>query len=274
MKQIILGGTALIAIGAVNVANAGEFTVMVGGGVAVAPDYEGSDDYDGGLIPGLEVAYERDIQPPAQGTDIHVGLQDASLGLEGLDLGVMRLYRPEGMYRLGLGVGYGGGRDQDDNNDLNGMGDIDGHALGRLSLDYVSPDEDWNGGLQLSQDLSNETSGATVTGYLGYNFPLAENVILSTTGNIVWADDDYMQSYFGVSDRQASNSSYSRYDAGSGIKSVGLELGVNWMMTESWAVMGSLGYSRLTSDAADSPLVDQKGDPNQFLSMVAVVYTF
>ncbi|RED53841.1 MipA/OmpV family protein [Aestuariispira insulae] len=275
MKLNALGGIALLAIGSVNGAYAGEFSYTVGGGMFVAPDYEGSDEYEGGIMAELGVGYERELDPKEGETDYFFGLQDASLSLNnGLDLGIARLYRPEGMYRMGLGLGYGGGREASDNNDLRGLGDIDDYAEGALTLEYFSPDEAWNGGLTLSQDLSGETSGSTLTGYVGYTFPVADNITLTTAANVVWADDDHMQAYFGISDRQASNSIYSRYSAGSGLKSAGVDLTLNWMFAEDWAVIANTGYTRLSGDAADSPIVDQKGSENQFISMVGVMYQF
>ena len=67
-----------------------------------------------------------------------------------------------------------------------------------------------------------------------------------------------MQSYFGVSAEQAANSGLSRYEAKSGIKDIGLGLGLDYTPYRNWSVTGGYGYSRLQGDAADSPIVQQR----------------
>ena len=74
-----------------------------------------------------------------------------------------------------------------------------------------------------------------------------------------WADGDYMESYFGVSPAQSSASGHSRYKPKAGLKSVDLEAGVIYPFAGNWAVNAQVGYSRLSGDAADSPIVRDAG---------------
>ena len=272
MRSVFLIGIVVFGVAEIPQAQA-EFSATLGAGVATGPDYLGSDDYEVGVFPFLELGYESD-DPRPEGTALLFGLHDASLGLDGLDVGLLKLYRPEGEYRLGLGLSYDFGRDADDNDDLRGLGDIEGHALGQISLDYSSGEAGWSGGVLFQQDLSSETDGSTVTGHVAYALPLSESWILTTGANVTWADDDHMQSYFGINSSQASRSVYNQYDAGSGIRSVGLSLGANWMFAENWALTGGVEYIRLTGDAADSPLVKDKGDENQIGTMIGLSYSF
>jgi outer membrane protein len=83
-----------------------------------------------------------------------------------------------------------------------------------------------------------------------------------------------MQTYFGVSRKDAARSGLDRYNADSGIKDVGLDLGLNWIFTQSWSAKGIARYTRLVGDADDdSPVVDE-GSEDQFFGAALVVYTF
>ena len=83
-----------------------------------------------------------------------------------------------------------------------------------------------------------------------------------------------MQSYFGVSGAQAARSRNRAFQAESGFADVGLEANLNYAITEHWMMFGTLGYSRLLGDAADSPLVDGEGSANQFRAFTGVAYRF
>jgi outer membrane scaffolding protein for murein synthesis (MipA/OmpV family) len=83
-----------------------------------------------------------------------------------------------------------------------------------------------------------------------------------------------MQTYFGVNNRDSARSGLDKYDADSGIKDVGLDLGVNWAFASSWDLRGIASYSKLVGDADDdSPVVDQ-GSENQFFTGVLVLFKF
>jgi outer membrane protein len=83
-----------------------------------------------------------------------------------------------------------------------------------------------------------------------------------------------MQTYFGVSRKDAARSGLDRYNADSGIKDVGIDLGVNWIITQSWSAKGIASYTQLVGDADDdSPVVDE-GSEGQFFGAALVVYSF
>jgi outer membrane scaffolding protein for murein synthesis (MipA/OmpV family) len=108
----------------------------------------------------------------------------------------------------------------------------------------------------------------------GYNWIINNSWALSMGASMTYADDDYMQTYFGVNRRDAERSGLDRYSADSGIKDVGLDLGLNWTITPNWSTKGLASFTRLVGDADDdSPVVDE-GDENQFFGTVLVVYTF
>ena len=279
MKKMIFGVVAASALtlgmAQVAKAQAGEYFATLGAGGFLSPDYEGSDDFKVRGTPVVVLGWKADAVTPKGGTGIQLGLHDIALKVPGkLDVGLARLYRPEGLYRLNFGLAYKGGRDEDNNQALEGMGDIDGHVLAKAGISFRTKGPGWRYSVNFLQDVSGETDGSSVDGELGYFRPLGKKLFLTPFASISWADQDYMQSYFGVSPEQAGTSSNAQFDADSGIKSVGLGVKLNWKIKGNWKLNNTLRYVRLTGDAADSPLVETEGSANQFSVKTALVYTF
>jgi outer membrane scaffolding protein for murein synthesis (MipA/OmpV family) len=89
-----------------------------------------------------------------------------------------------------------------------------------------------------------------------------------------WADEDYMESYFGINAVDSANSGLSTFDADEGFKDVGLNVTATYQPWQHWGVMGLLSYKRLLGDAEDSPVVDEQGDENQYAAGALVFYKF
>ena len=256
-----------------------ETEFLLGGGGAIRPDYPGSNDYEAIPVPLLRFDWSSNgATAPASGYKGELGLIDAQVGFpSGVDFGVARLSTPSRHFTLRLGGTYRFGRDQDDNDALDGMGDIGGQGLARISIGSEPANPRGIGvdfGLKYETDVTNETNADTFSLYVGNKFALSRRTTIKFTGSATWADGDYMQSYFGVSDHQAARSGYGRFDAGSGIADVGLDARLNWAFTDHWLLFGSVGYSRLTGDAADSPLVDKEGSADQFRAATGFAYRF
>jgi len=83
-----------------------------------------------------------------------------------------------------------------------------------------------------------------------------------------------MQTYFGVSNKDSRRSGLDRYNADAGIKDVGINLGLNKIINESWGAKGIVSFTQLLGDASDdSPVVDE-GSEGQFFGAVMAVYSF
>lgn len=243
-----------------------EFTI--GLGVGYGPDYEGSDDYEFGALPLVEVVWKDRIYLSS-----HEGLgayfyQGDQLSLKG-------------------GINYDGGRDESDNSRLRGLGDVDAAAALNFTAEYevgpitpfVSLEKSLGGsdGLQIEFGVESAIPFGMLTGRLsaqdleqmGEAAALEPRLLLglSTT----WVDDNYAESYFGVNAGQSTRSGLARYTAESGFKSVDFEIGVHYPLTRNWAINATTGYSQLVGDAADSPIVQDEG---QFFGGLFVTYTF
>jgi MipA family protein len=63
-----------------------------------------------------------------------------------------------------------------------------------------------------------------------------------------------MQSYFGITPAQSAASGMRSFSASAGLKDLHAGAGVTRALDEQWMLFGGAGVSRLTGDAASSPL--------------------
>ena len=64
------------------------------------------------------------------------------------------------------------------------------------------------------------------------------------------------------------------YNAGGGLYSYGAGAQVQYAFNETWTAHAFVEYQRLTDSAADSPLVTQRGSPNQLTYGLGATYSF
>ena len=87
-----------------------------------------------------------------------------------------------------------------------------------------------------------------------------------------FGDSKFTNTYFGVTAAEASPSFAATTTSG-GLYSAGLEAGVRYQIDAKWAVEAEAGWSRLTGDAAKSPITAQ-GSKNQYSASFGVVRRF
>lgn len=87
-----------------------------------------------------------------------------------------------------------------------------------------------------------------------------------------FGNSKFTNTYFGVTAAEASVL-YPATTASGGLYSAGLEAGVRFQVDDYWAVEASAGWSRLTGDAARSPITAQ-GSKNQYSASFGVIRRF
>lgn len=233
-----------------------DWRVKLGAGAMVGPDYEGSDDHEIRPIPDIEINY-RDA----------LTLKNTALSYD-----AMKAISPGSAWRLGPRARYAFGRDQDDNDALRGLGDVDGSVeLGGFVGYGVGP---WSAELSVLQDVADGHDGLIAQLEGGYSFRFTPRLGGRLSAATSYADDDYMQSFFGVTAAQAARSGYAAQTADAGFKDAGIALGLSYGLTENWALGGFVGYKRLLGDAADAQIVDDAGSANQIRTGLTLNYTF
>ncbi len=86
--------------------------------------------------------------------------------------------------------------------------------------------------------------------------------------------------YFSITPTQSANSTVSglpalpTYNATGGFYSYGAGGQLEYFFNPQWSTHALVEYERITGSAADSPLVTQRGSPNQFSFGLGLTYTF
>jgi outer membrane protein len=224
---------------------AAEDSFSAGAGVAYVPEYAGADKSRLVPLPFLERTW-------SNGAFISTR-RGAGWGttVEGVS--------------LSAALSYDGGREDHKKNffsgsdALRGMGKIEGAAQAVLSAGYQLGDV----GLSLStrQNLGHREYGASYS--LGASMALyssaSDQVGLGVAAQ--YGDSRHMQTWFGVSAAQSARSGYRQYQPKAGLEQV--TAGLNWshVIDANWTVLTAAGVTRLTGDAADSPLTKRKTTP-------------
>ena len=228
--------------------------VSVGGGIGIAPDYEGSSDYQAVPVPFADIKF---------GNGMYVKL---------LGLNLRANLIPSDLWRFGPVYNYRAKRSDVENDQVDDMKSVsDANELGIFGgFEY----NNWFVFLEFLGDTGEAYDGWYSTLKGGYNWIINNSWALSIGASTTYADDDYMQTYFGVTAGDAARSGLAPYDADSGIKDVAIDLAVNWTITQSWSAKGITSYTQLVGDADDdSPVVDE-GSEGQFFGAALVVYNF
>jgi len=255
--MILLGTLAAPAFSA---AAGGGF---IGLGVGATPDYEGSEDYE--AVPALFGRY-------AWESGRYIDLAGAPSTGSAARLSANLLPGNSGTsWQLGPLLQYRMERDDVDNSKVDKMKKVDGTVEAGAFVGFTSGA--WEAELSFAADADSNHDGYLVYLSGAYNMEVNDKLKLKFGARTSYADDDYMDTYFGVSGADATRSSLSRYSADGGMKDWGLSLTANYSINKTWGLIGSLSYSRLLGDAEDSPVVDQ-GDENQYGALLAVTYSF
>ncbi|MBI3447132.1 MAG: MipA/OmpV family protein [Magnetospirillum sp.] len=238
-----------------------DWAFKLGAGLMVAPTYEGSKNYHVEPMPVAEVSWRETVfLNPKDGLKV-----------------VLTPFKDTGLSVSG-GIGYWRGRkesaDKDNDDALRGLGNLSGNAVARLGIDYRY--NAMSAGLVVARDLGGDRDGTTITLKGGYKIYQSDKIRVGADLSTTWADDNYMQSLFGITAIQSARSPkhYAAYDAAAGIKDVKVGLNAGYAFTPAIELFARTEYGRLLSDAADSPIVKNQGSENQFSGGLGLTYRF
>ncbi len=228
--------------------------IAVGGIAVVTPRYEGSKQY--------KVMGAPFIAPGGPETDMD------RLKVKGADDVRLRVITVQGLELGGL-TGWRFGREEDDGDRLAGLGDVHGGLIvGGYAAYHMGP-------ITPFVSYHHQVTGSETGGILRFGaeakMQLTPAVKLTGVAGATYADDTYMQAFFGVTPAQSLTSKLAVFDAGAGIKDTFVEVGTELRLYEAWKLKLSGRYTRLLGDAAASPVTETA---DQFSGMLTLSYEF
>jgi outer membrane protein len=238
----------------------------LGLGLAVVPDYIGSDDYVLAPLPQF-TAFKGPQYVNVTGTYLFSNVIDSPnwrLGPTAKFINDRRCNAEDNRvndqkcqsnaFMLGLTGGY--------------AFDITGINNARAKLTPT---------LEVLGDVAGANDGVTIEPQLNFTQKLSESWRMGLRAFGTWGSDNYNTYYFGVTGRQSQDSGLSRHDADAGFYQTGL-LGVfDYDISQNWRLSLIGRYARMLGDAEDSPMVDgaqARGSANQWLGGTVVSYAW
>ena len=219
-------------------------------GAGFAPDYEGSDEYQGVPMLMLKGNYDSGRSFALVGTNLKVNLLTSKT------------------FSLGPVLNYRMGRDDVENNRVDRMKDIDDAVEAGIFAAYKA--DKWAFGLEWLTDVSDEYDGSIVQATIGYNWKVSDQLTVAPGIFATYATDNYMDTYFSVTNKNKGTSGLSNYKAEADMKDFGASVFVHYTPWEKWGIAGIMSYKSLLNDAEDSPVVDDEGDKGQaFFGLMA-----
>ena len=228
--------------------------ITFGLGAGAAPDYEGSDDYMPIPFGSFSVRW-----------DNHMSI---GFGGDGLRANLL----PSPTFRAGPLMQFIFERDDVEDEVVKKLKPVD-HAFmagGFVGFEWSR----FRAGLEASADMAGSNDGFLLKATSGYSLVRTSTWMVSVDASATFADEKYMDAYFSIDAEDSARSGLDRFEAEAGIKDASFGLSVLYSPFERWSILTALGYTRLLGDAADSPVTDDRGDPNQVFGGLAVVYRF
>jgi outer membrane protein len=175
-------------------------------------------------------------------------------------------------FRVGVVGKVRRARDQSDDPALNGLGNVPwaGEVGGFAEYWWAR----WlRGRAEVRQGFG---------GHHGIVSDLSVDGVIPLTGQLTFSGGPRMtlataaanDPYYSITPFQSYLSGLPVYDAKGGVQSVGAGVQTRYLWNEAWTTFAFAEYQRLTGGAANSPLVEQRGSPNQFWVGIGTSYSF
>ena len=244
------------------------WTVAVG--VGFTPDYAGSDDYR--LIPAAAVRgtigpvsvstkstyIYADFIPRGQGPDFDLG------PIVGVRLNRTGKIKDDVVDKL---------PDRKTAIEIGGFAGISLHNL-------TNPYDTLAFRVDVLHDVGSAHESTIFSPNIDFSTPLSRTTFASASVGLEFVSDRFADYYFSVSpaDSLRTDGELRPFDADGGLKSwkagVLLNQSLSGDLTHGLSLFGLANYSRLTGDFRRTPIVSDRGSPNQWLLAAGLAYTF
>jgi outer membrane protein len=246
-----------------------DWTIRLGAGAILSPAFVGSSDYQLMAVPALKVTYRNTFF-----ASVEDGVGYAVINQHG--------------WRAGPIAKIAFGRKEDGDNPflvaggktsaLRGLGnvattlEVGGFAEYRWSS--MSTKIGLRKGLNGHEGLVGDLSVNYMRTSQSFSPMAGSPFVVSFGPRLKVVDATYNKSFFGVDADQAMNSGLPRYRPSGGVLSYGVGSFIVVPIRKQLSAIFLAGYDRLTGDAGSSPLVSERGSPNQGMFGVLLSYEF
>ncbi len=244
-------------------------TFTLAGGIATLPQYEGSDDYR--FLPAASVRGQyHGISFSTRGLALYVDLipdrGDVSISA-GPVIGFKLGRKPKNidddyvakLPRLKTAIELGG-------------------YVGIAKKGLTNPYDSLGLEVAVTRDVANAHRSTVVSPALNFSTPLSLTTFVSLSAGADFVSNRYADYYFGISPAASLASGLPAYNPSGGMKDWNLGILVNQSVTGNLlgglSLFGTANYSRLVGDFKKSPIVSDRGSPNQWVLAAGLAYTW
>jgi outer membrane protein len=227
----------------------------------VAPDYVGSDDVQAVAGPTGRFSFGKHRYVELVATQLSSNLINHEY------------------WRLGPAINYRFGRDDVDDDVVDRMTDVEGAfeagiAGGIEMTNGVNPRYKFRFSADFLYDVSDEHGGFVANVAARYWMPLGKAFDFGIGAGTSYASEDFNSTYFDVNATDSALSGLRTFSADGGIKDVTALIALVMHFSPKWHIAAGLRYQRLLGDAADSPVVADRGSENQFIAGIGIAYAW
>lgn len=232
----------------------------IGGGPALAPTFEGADDYSLRPYPVIRLTY----------ADFWVQTEDGS----GLDLNLL----PSESINLGVAANYRFGRDPSDDG-AQGLREIDDAVEVGAFVQINAPGAFVDGDVaslrgRWLQDVSGTHDGFIFDIGFRYRIALTDRLDLRADITTTWLNSDYAATYYGISQAESDATGLNRIDPSDSFGETELDLEAIYRLTDRFGIAARAAVTRFYNEASASDVSDVRGSPNQFFAGIGAVFSF
>ena len=232
-----------------------------GGGLGIINEYPGSDDFIVGALPVAMVSLKGKRYLQLLATYLSANLVD------------------DPHFRFGPVANYRFGRKDVDDPVVAQVHEVDGAVeLGASAGGEWIFDNDIRhrayAGVDLTFDVTGSYGGYFLDLYARYWLPVSRAVDIGLGVSTNFGGNSYMNEFFGVTPDDSARSELPAFNADAGLQAIEITPMVMVHLSEAWHAGIGGRYSRLMSDAANSPIVRQRGSADQFVAGVGLGYAW
>lgn len=221
---------------------------FVGLGLRNVPRYQGADESKTRGIPAFSYQWSNGF---------FAGGSEGLLGYQ---------HKATDLVLVGVALGLDEGRTASDSRDLPGMGDVSARPTLNLHAKMTVAER-----LEVSASTQmgsgSDSKGGVVQLGASYGIPLNAATRVRLHVKATWANDDYMQDYFGINTRQSADTGYKAYTPGAGLRDITLGVGVQHPLSGQWMLLGGLNHTTLSDAASASPLTRKTAYQSAFAGL-------